>query len=177
MELQTHSPQHAYNPAWGSSTPTQQNWSEGSLAKLYDQDIYAWANTNAQLLREKRFDQLDMTNLIEEIEDMARSEQRSILSHLKILLMHLLKWQFQPQFQGTSWSSSIVNARLEIEELIEESPSLRRAPEEDLPKAYAYARKLAAKQTALPLSAFPADCPYTISQVLDEDWLPASKAH
>jgi Domain of unknown function DUF29 len=173
MELQTHNPQHVYIPNWESNPPTQNNWSEGSLAKLYDQDIYAWANTNAQLLREKRFDQLDMTNLIEEIEDMAKSEQRSLYSHLLNLLMHLLKWEFQPQFQGNSWRASIRNARYEMTRLMKESPSLKTTPERKLAEAYEQARQLAADETGLNLQSFPSDCPYTIAQVLDENWLPA----
>jgi hypothetical protein len=163
MELHTHNPQHVYNPAWGAST----------VAKLYDQDLYAWANTNAQLLREKKYDQLDMTNLIEELDSMAKSEQRGILSHLKILLMHLLKWEFQPSKQTSSWRLSIRNARESIEDLIADSPSLHSRPAENLLKVYAKARQDAADDTDLPLKTFPIDCPYTIEQVLDESWLPA----
>lgn len=144
-----------------------------SVQMLYDRDIYAWANENARLLQERRFDELDLTNLIDEVQDMARSEQRGILSHLKNLLMHLLKWEFQAELRNKSWSTSVVNARLEIEELIEESPSLRNAPAQDMAKAYSHARKLASKETGFPLSKFPAECPYTLEQVLDEDWLPA----
>lgn len=168
MELGTHTSQHAYNPAWESAS---------AVAKLYDKDLFAWANINAQLLREKRFDQLDMTNLIEEIEDMAKSEQRSMYSHLLNLLMHLLKWEFQPQFQGNSWRASIRNARKAIKELIEDSPSLRTAPAEQLAKKYADARDLAADETGIDVKAFPVVCPYTIAQVLDENWLPALKAN
>jgi hypothetical protein len=172
MELHTHAPKPPYNPTWGNTPRTLDSWSASAVAKLYDQDLYAWANTNAQLLREKKYDQLDMSNLIEEIEDMAKSEQRSIFNHMVNLLLHLLKWEFQPAIQSRSWKISVTNARIAIDRLIEDSPSLRNAPQIGLEKAYADAKRFASQETGLAQTAFPASCPYPIEQVLAHDWLP-----
>jgi Domain of unknown function DUF29 len=143
-----------------------------SQSPLYDNDVYAWANHSAQMLKEGRFDELDIAHLVEEIEDMAKSEQRSLHSYFKLLLMHLLKWQFQPQFRSNSWESSIVNARVEIEQLIKDSPSLRPTLDAVNQDAYAGARKVAAVETKLAIQTFPANNPYALAHVLDDSWLP-----
>ncbi len=140
---------------------------------LYDTDLYLWAQTNAQLLKQGRFSELDIEHLIEEIEDMGKSEQRGINSHLRILLTHLLKWELQPKYRGGSWLGSIRNARVAIDDLIEESPSLALKPADFLAKSYAQARKAASDETGLSLNSFPLQCPYTLLQIRDEDWLPA----
>jgi len=142
-------------------------------ANLYDTDLYLWSQTNAQLLKERRFSELDLEHLIEEIEDMGKSEQRGINSHLRILLTHLLKWEFQPKHRGGSWLGSIRNARVAIDDLIEESPSLALKPSEFLVKCYAQSRKVASDETGLSLNTFPVECPYTMLQIRDEDWLTA----
>jgi hypothetical protein len=141
-------------------------------ANLYDTDLYLWSQTNAQLLKQRRFSELDLEHLIEEIEDMGKSEQRGINSHLRILLTHLLKWEFQPKYRGGSWLGSIRNARVAIDDLIEESPSLALKPNEFLDKNYAQSRKAASDETGLSLNTFPVQCPYTMLQIRDEDWLP-----
>ncbi len=139
---------------------------------LYDTDLYLWSQTNAQLLRQRRFDELDVEHIIEEIEDMGKSEKRGIKSHLSVLLTHLLKWEFQPKYRGGSWLGSIRNARTAIEDLIEESPSLANKPKESFAKCYLQARKFASDETGLPLKVFPLVCEYSIEQTLNEDWLP-----
>ncbi len=135
-------------------------------------DFIAWTQHTAQLLRERRWHEIDMEQLIEEVEDLGRSERSSIKSQLSRLLLHLLKWQYQPQRRSDSWLDSINDARTQIEDKIEDSPSLHRYPAEQLDAAYARARRRAANQTGLPLSTFPAQCPYAIGDVLDEDFLP-----
>ncbi|MFZ1234403.1 MAG: DUF29 domain-containing protein [Thiofilum sp.] len=65
----------------------------------YDQDLYTWSLQQAQLLRERKFDQVDWEHIIEEIEDMSKSEKRALQSFLETLLMHLLKWQYQPAYR------------------------------------------------------------------------------
>jgi hypothetical protein len=144
-----------------------------TLHETYYKDLYLWGIEQIKLLKEKRFDELDIEHLIEEMEDMGSSQRSAVSSHLKNLLMHLLKWQYQSNIQSNSWSFSIINARLALEDLIIESPSLKNMPSNELSKAYANARKLAAKETGLNINIFPIDCPYTIEQILNEDWLPA----
>ena len=142
------------------------------VAALYDTDLHAWAMTNAQLLRDGHYDLIDIKHLIEEIEDMGKSQQHAITSFLRNLLMHLLKWQYQADKQSRSWKFTIRNARQEIEDLLDDNPSLNRLPGEVLQRSYAKARQLAADETGISLTVFPEVCPYTIDQVLSGDWLP-----
>lgn len=143
-----------------------------AVAALYDTDLYAWANINAELLRQGKYQQMDVGHLIEEIEDMGKSQQHAIASHLRNLLMHLLKWHFQPDKQSNSWKFTIRNARQEIDDLVQENPSLSALPAKALARSYAKARQLAIDETGLLGATFPVDCPYSIEQVLSEDWLP-----
>ena len=143
-----------------------------SVAALYDTDLYAWANTNADLLRQGKYDQIDVAHLIEEIEDMGKNDQRSLASHLRNLLMHLLKWQFQADIRSQSWQSPVINARLEIDQLLQDSPSLRVRLPQLLVTEHSAARRLASVETQLPIKIFPIECSYSLRQVLDQDWLP-----
>ena len=143
-----------------------------SVAALYDTDLYAWANINADLLRQGKYEQIDVAHLIEEIEDMGKNDQRSLASHLRNLLMHLLKWQYQPDIRSQSWQSSVINARLEIEQLLHDSPSLRVRLPQLLATEYLAARRLASVETQLAIKTFPTDCSYSLQDVLDQDWLP-----
>jgi hypothetical protein len=144
-----------------------------TLHEIYNKDLYLWGQEHINLLRQGRLSELDIEHLIEEIEDMGKSEQRGINRHLRLLLMHLLKWEFQERFRGGSWLGSIRNARLSIDDLIKTSPSLKNKPENDLPEAYKQAREWASDETGLKLDIFPQECPYTIEQILNKNWLPA----
>ena len=84
----------------------------------YENDIVAWANQQAWLVRNKRFDLLDLEHIAEEIEDVGRSEQRELASRMAVLLQHLLKWQYQPARQGTSWQLTIKTQRERIQQRI-----------------------------------------------------------
>lgn len=138
----------------------------------YGKDLSAWARHTAQLLRQRRFDDLDLEHLIEEVENLSKSERRAIASQLTRLLLHLLKWQYQPARRSDGWLDSIGDARLQIELTIEDSPSLKDWPQEKLATCYQMARRHAARQTGLPLSVFPDQCPYSIQQALNANWLP-----
>ena len=92
----------------------------------YETDFYLWTQQQADLLRQGALSALDIENLIEEIEDMGASNRRSLGSFLELVLMHLLKWQYQPQRRGTSWQTSISKGRNAIERTLEYSPSLKR---------------------------------------------------
>ena len=143
-----------------------------AVAALYDTDLHAWATTNAELLRQGKYQHVDVLHLIEEIEDMGKNDQRSLASHLRNLLMHLLKWQYQGGIRSQSWQSSVINARLEIDQLLKDSPSLRVKLPILLDTEYLAARRLATVETQLPFKTFPEACAYTLEQVLSEDWLP-----
>ena len=143
-------------------------------AALYDQDFYAWTQEQAALLREGALDDLDVTHLTEEIESLGKSDRRALGSHLRNLVLHLLKWHWQPTGRDTghSWRSSIRNARAEIAVLLEDSPSLRREVAGLLGRWYPLAREDASDETGLPLTTFPEACPWTSEQVLDADFWP-----
>ena len=139
----------------------------------YDEDFFAWTREQARLLRAGELADVDVENLAEEIESMGSSDRREIRNRLVVLLTHLLKWQYQASHQSTSWRGTIVEQRQQIDQIIEDSPSLRSVAPEYLEKAFERARRLAVAETDLPDSAFPAECPYTPEQILSEDFLPA----
>jgi hypothetical protein len=144
------------------------------MSETYLTDFNLWIDRTAQLLREQRWHEIDVAHLIEEIEDLGKSERRGIVSQLTRLLLHLLKWQYQPQRRSDSWLDSITDARTQIELAIEDSPSLKNYPAEKLQESYQRARRQAAKQTNIEISVFPTTCPYSLELVLAEDWLPES---
>lgn len=139
---------------------------------LYEIDYLLWIETTLKQLRDRDYNQVDWQNLLEEIEDMGKSERRSIKSNLTVVLVHLLKWEFQPQFRTGSWAGSITQHRTRILYALEDSPSLKNYLPEVLEPAYSRSRQEASKETQLPLSIFPVDCPYAIEQVLDDGFWP-----
>jgi hypothetical protein len=139
----------------------------------YETDFAAWALHSAQLLREGKLSQLDIEHIAEELEGMSASERRELLSRLQMLLLHLLKYQYQPERRGKSWLLTINHQRTAIERLLEESPSLRRLLDpETLDKIFGKAVRDTAIETDLERELFPVTCPYGIAEILNEDWLP-----
>jgi hypothetical protein len=143
------------------------------MAVSHGQDFYAWSRQQALLLRQGRFGELDVGYLAEEVEDMGGSVRRELGSRLEVLLMHLLKWRFQPSYQGKSWMLTIAEQRRRIEKLVRKNPSLRPELEESVLDAYEDARHTAAIETGLDISIFPEACPWTCGQVLDSEFWPA----
>ncbi|RCJ22338.1 hypothetical protein A6S26_21505 [Nostoc sp. ATCC 43529] len=142
------------------------------MSETHTTDFNLWIEQTAQLLRSHRWDEIDIEHLIEEVEGLGKSERRAIASQLTRLLLHLLKWQYQPQRRSDSWLDSITDSRTQIELAIIDSPSLKSYPTEQLEESYQRARRQAAKQTEMLISTFPEECPYSLELVLDEDWLP-----
>ncbi|MEN9270095.1 MAG: DUF29 domain-containing protein [Thermostichales cyanobacterium HHBFW_bins_127] len=140
--------------------------------QLYDRDFYAWIQEQAALLKSRQWDQLDIANLVEEIESLGRQERRQLMNHFGILLGHLLKWQYQPQFRGKSWQATIIEQRREVQELIEDSPSLKPYLLEVMDNAYQKGVLLVLKETPLSQQDLPTRCPYTFEQVMDTDFYP-----
>ncbi|NJR39837.1 MAG: DUF29 domain-containing protein [Leptolyngbyaceae cyanobacterium CSU_1_4] len=136
---------------------------------LYEQDFYQWTQEMAIALRARRVSALDWENLAEEIESLGKSDRRSLQSRLEVLLMHLLKGQYQPSKQSNSWRFTITEQRLRIQSLLADSPSLKVYVETELPRSYQNACKLAAAETGLGRETFPANCPYTVSELLNDD--------
>jgi hypothetical protein len=142
--------------------------------KLYDQDFLQWTQQQADCLRKGYWLGLDVDHLVEELETLGRSEQRELASYLQILLMHLLKCQFQPERRTASWEKTVRNCRDSIQDCLEDTPSLCRFLEDAawIEKYYRRARREAAKETQKPLESFPKHCPYSIEQILQSDFVP-----
>jgi len=138
----------------------------------YEDDLYAWTEEQAALLRARRTEGLDWENLAEEIRAMGASDRRKLESRLCVILLHLLKWQAQPGLRGASWRRTLRVQRREIRKLIKQSPSLRRQVPALMHEAYSDAIKDAVDETGLPPERFPNDCPYAPNEVLAEDYLP-----
>ena len=138
----------------------------------YDTDFYLWTQQQAALLRQGQTMELDMANLAEEIEDMGKNNRLALESALSNVIMHLLKWRYQPERRGTSWKLSIRNGRRQIEKRLKNSPSLKPQLPVIVQEEYPPARENAADKTGLPLSTFPDQCPFTVEQLLDVEYWP-----
>jgi len=143
-----------------------------SMGRRYETDFVGWADDQAHLLRSRKISGLDVHNIAEEIEALAKSDRRALRSYLQVLLLHLLKWQFQPDRRASGWEYSIANSRAEIQDLLSEQPSLRPFFRETLAVTYSRARRTAVAETGLTESTFPADCPYRAEDLVDPEFLP-----
>lgn len=140
----------------------------------YEADVVAWANEQASLIRAGHFDQLDLTHIAEEIEDVGKSEQRELASRMAVLLAHILKWKFQPQKRSVSWTLTIKEQRRLLVRRIQKTPSLGPmfVDPEWIDEIWVDAKALAEKETGLDIGTYPEVCPWAMAHVLAEDWLP-----
>jgi hypothetical protein len=135
------------------------------MKKLYEQDYSQWAETMADLLLSGNFTQLDIENLVEEVRDLSKRERDRLLSSLRLILHHLLKWDYQSHKRSRSWQNTIGRERDNIELYLEDSPSLvQYLDNESLKRIYRLARADAMRETGLDL---PKICPYSIETVLN----------
>ncbi len=141
----------------------------------YNKDFYAWLIKNADLLRKRQFSEIDSEHIAEELEAMSKSEKRELLSRLTVLLAHLLKWQFQSARRSRSWKNTILTQRIDIKELLEDSPSLEYDLQDKIQVAYEKARLSAEDETGIDKKHFPAECPFTFAQMLNKDFFPESE--
>jgi hypothetical protein len=139
---------------------------------LYERDFCLWIEEQARLLRQGDLERLDVVNLVEEIEDLGIGEKKAVKSNLAIVLLHLLKHEFQPKRRSRSWLDSIVEHRQRLRDDLEGSPSLEGHLEAVFARAYADARARAIVQTGLSERTFPETSPYTLAQALDPEFLP-----
>jgi uncharacterized protein DUF29 len=139
----------------------------------YERDFYLWCFEQAELLRLRRFSQADLPNIIEELESMGRSDRRALSSSYRLVIAHLLKWQYQPQLRGSSWEVTLLRERAHIKEMEEQSGSLRADARRIVEDVYLDAKREASTETRLPRSSFPAECPYSPDQLRNPDWFPA----
>jgi Domain of unknown function DUF29 len=139
---------------------------------LYEADFVQWSDRTAQLLREHRFEDLDLEHLIEEIEDLGNRHRDAVESQLTRLLMHLLKWEFQPEKRSSSWLGSIKESRKQIKRLCRRYPSLKVYLEQCWNECYTDAIEDASDETGIPQSQFPTRYPHAIIDVLNPEFLP-----
>ncbi|MEM8722377.1 MAG: DUF29 domain-containing protein [Cyanobacteria bacterium P01_G01_bin.39] len=151
---------------------TTQLTSLTDTTNLYEQDYYLWLLHTAQLISEGKFSEVDAVNLIEEIEDMGRSEKRAVESNLVVILLHLLKYKYQPEKRSNSWKSSIREHRRRLRKAFADSPSLKRYFEEVFNECYQEVREQAADETGLSLDTFPYESSFTSAEALDPNYLP-----
>lgn len=141
-------------------------------SSLYERDFYAWANQQAGLLRAGRLSEADIEHLAEEIESLGKAEKRELVSRLTVLLLHLLKWQFQPDLRGNSWRNTVRVQRIALQDHLADNPSLKSVLAEAIAAAYRVAGIEANTETGLPESAFPAACPWSFDQMMKDDFWP-----
>ncbi len=146
-----------------------------NLADLYERDIALWSERMVELLCEGKFDELDLENLIDEIGDLGKRERDRLLSSIRLILHHLLKWEYQPEKRSRSWIQTIQRERVNVQDYLEETPSLVRTINTvGIEKVYKTARRHAAIETDPSLKIFPPNCPYKWAQILDEGFPPNS---
>jgi hypothetical protein len=138
----------------------------------YEEDFYGWAMKNASLLKQGKFCEADMENIIEEMEAMGRSEKSQLVNRFAVLIAHLLKWQLQPDFRGRSWHGTIKEQRKRAKILLKENPSLKSKLQEAFTDAYGLAVDQIEKETPIDLKLLPLECPYTFEQCLEEEFYP-----
>ncbi len=135
---------------------------------LYEMDFYAWTQEQVRIIRSGHVADADIVNLAEEIDSVGRTQKVKIASNLNIVLIHLLKWIYQPSARSLGWRGSIDEHRDRVRRIVEASPSLVEFPESVLDVEYRRARIKAALQTGLPRAAFPQECPFSLNEILDE---------
>jgi len=146
----------------------------GRNGELYVQDFFAWAHTTATLIRQGKWHEVDAESVAEELESLGRSERHALESRIEVLIRHLLKWRYQPERRerGRSWRSTILEQRRRITRLLQSSPSLRPLLADTLQDEYLHARARALAETRLPDTTLPYECPWTVEQVLHDDFWP-----
>ncbi len=140
---------------------------------LYEKDFYAWTQEQDKLIKEKSFNQLDLMHLYDEVEDMGNRHADEIESRLTILLMHLLKWKYQPNLQSRSWQLTIKEQRLSITKRINKMPSLKTKLPEIFSDSYEASLVSAERETGLDEAVFPQQCLWGIEQVLSFEFYPS----
>ena len=145
-------------------------------SQLYDKDFYAWVYDTVGKLKLKKFNEIDLDNVIEEIEGLARSDYRELIIRLKVLIAHLLKWQLQPDKRSSSWRGTIIEQRQKINSLLTDSPSLKYKlfKQVDINELYKGAKNIFYKDTGLDIEKLLVKNPFTIEEILDDNFYPMS---
>ena len=142
------------------------------LKKLYEEDEHLWLFENAKLLREGKVNLADIEHIAETLEDMGKRDFREILSRMRVLMTHLLKWIFQPDQRSSGWKGTIREQRKELRRSFKDSTNLLNYAKSNWQNEYEDAKEVASYESGLSLSAFPEEPPFTFEQVVDENYLP-----
>jgi hypothetical protein len=134
----------------------------------YARDVYTWSQEQARLMREGRFDEIDRENVAEEIESVGRAEFNQLVGALRVLMLHILKWDHQPDRRSRSWAQSIRVQRNNLGDVLDDNPGLKPRLMEAMTRAYRNARAEASQETGLDEEAFPAKCPYSFEDVTSQ---------
>jgi len=135
----------------------------------YGDDYAAWLSAQIRLLESRQFDQLDLDNLIDEVGSLGRSDFNAFVSAIRIVLLHMLKWDIQIDYRTRSWANSIEGHRDRVVQDLEDSPSYKSRLDEAVRKAYRQARYEASSETRLPLASYPKDCPFTFDEIMTRE--------
>jgi hypothetical protein len=141
--------------------------SPAAPAPLYERDLYAWSLEQAALLRAGRLAEIDAENIAEEILDVGKTEYRVLESALRVLLMHMLKWDHKPERRSRSWEVTILEQRDQVQRQLKDNPSLKPRLNEALEAGYRAARLRASGETDMDLEVFPESCPYDLDAILN----------
>ena len=152
-----------------SDTAGQHSDATGSPRARYDRDLYSWAVEQAALLRAGRIAEADALNIAEEIDDVGNEQYEKLESALRIILLHLLKWDHQPQRRSRSWHLSISVQRKHVARVLRKNPGLKSVVDEAIVEAYEIARIEAAAQTLLEPDDFPLECSYSWDDIMERE--------
>jgi hypothetical protein len=131
----------------------------------YDRDFYSWSQEQGRLVREGRWKEVDRENVAEEIESLGREQFNKLESAIRVILMHMLKWDHQPKKRSRSWAVSIATQRVQLEQILDDNPGLKPRIGEAVARAYRLARLEAMNETGLKKSEFSEACPYSFADV------------
>ncbi len=140
------------------------------LGSEYERDFYSWLMEQARHVRAGRWTALDRDNLAEEIESLGREQFNKLESALRVLMLHMLKWDYQPDRRSRSWWASIGEQRLRLNNVLADNPGLRPRIDEAVARAYARARLRAIKETDLEPKRFPETCPYSWNDIVSREF-------
>jgi Domain of unknown function DUF29 len=130
-------------------------------------DLYSWAVRQAELLRAGRLSEIDPVAIAEEIDDVGEEQYHRLESALRVVMLHLLNWDDQPDSRSRSWTLSIREQRRRVLRQLHKNPGLKSRLDEALGEAYEDARDEASAETGLALSVFPVRRPFDYAEVME----------
>jgi Domain of unknown function DUF29 len=131
------------------------------VSRAYEADLYGWVEDQVTLLKAQEVGSIDASHIMQELEDLGRTEFNKVVSALRVILLHLLKWDHQPQRRSRSWANSVRTQRQRLADELEDSPSLKAQIGKAIARAYRNAINDACSETGLTMEAFPESCPYS----------------